>query len=116
MENKELELERLLTELRNFALDNRDTKRKLRIGEDISKTKLDSVYDIDIFFSRKPGMRSSVQLVAIPDMENAKVSVMTAICSLIDTMVSRGIITNEDVFRIFSAFYTNKLAEKKGEK
>ena len=84
-----------IEELRELLRNNVSTKNeKIPRAEDLSKSKLDKkldkLFDIDIFFSRKPGMRRSIQLVSsgTDKPENVQLSCMTALCGLCDTMVS----------------------------
>jgi hypothetical protein len=93
-------VEELVNELRELALDNVATKNdKVPDKEDLSKSKVDSIFDIDIFFSRKPGMRRSVQLITSnnKDKENLRVSCMTALASLCDTMVTNNLVELKDI-------------------
>ena len=80
-----------IEELRELLRNNVSTKdEKIPRAEDLSKSKLNKLFDIDIFFSRKPGMRKSIQLVSsgTDKPENVQLSCMTALCGLCDTMVS----------------------------
>lgn len=97
-------VEKLLNELRKFTLKNSSTKDEIVSNEeDLSKSYLDEIFDIDIFFSRKPGMRRSVQLISSgnDDSTSNKISFMTALASLCDTAVSveQLDISEEDIVR-----------------
>lgn len=98
MENKkekakiELELLMRINSLRKYISDNVSTKDEIvPDDEDLSKSDLDDLFDIDIFFSRKPGMRRSVQLIMsdATDLRCFKISVLTMLASLCDTLVSK---------------------------
>lgn len=96
----------LIDELREVLRDNVPTKNKqVPKNKDISLSSLDNTFDIDIFYTRKPGMRSSLQLVAsnAGDKEYVKISCMTALASLCDTMVNNKSlnVSKEDIVRMF---------------
>ena len=93
-------VEELINELRQVAFDNVPTRNdKVPESEDLSKSSFDNLFDIDIFFSRKPGMRRSVQLITSnsEDKEALRLSCMTAIASLCDTMLSNKLLAIEDL-------------------
>ena len=96
----------LIDELREVLRDSVPTKNKqVPKNKDISLSSLDNTFDIDIFYTRKPGMRSSLQLVAsnAGDPEYVKISCMTALASLCDTMVNNKSlnVSKEDIVRMF---------------
>ena len=96
----------LIDELREVLRDSVPTKNKqVPKNKDISLSSLDNTFDIDIFYTRKPGMRSSLQLVAsnVGDKEYVKISCMTALASLCDTMVNNKSlnVSKEDIVRMF---------------
>lgn len=100
----EMRVEELLQEMREITLRNSSTKDEVIPEEyDLSKGELDEVYDLDIFFSRKPGMRRSIQLISSgSDNEDyIKLSCMTALASLCDTMIANKPlnVTEEDIVR-----------------
>lgn len=85
------DLEKHLTPLREYVKENVETKNEVvPDDEDFSKGPLDNVYDIDIFLSRKPGMRRSVQLITsgAKNKQHVRVSAITALFSLADNMTS----------------------------
>jgi len=84
-------LEELFQELREMAFDKSSTKDdKVPKSQDISAGRLDELFDIDIFFSRKPGMRRSIQIITsgAKDDDYIKLSCLTALASLCDTMIA----------------------------
>lgn len=89
--NDETRIEELLEEMRQITFRNSSTRDEIVSDEEnIALSDLDKYFDIDIFFSRKPGMRRSIQLISSgSDDENCvKLSCMTALASLCDTMIS----------------------------
>ena len=93
-----------IEELRELLRNNVSTKdEKIPRAEDLSKSKLDKFFDIDIFFSRKPGMRRSIQLISseAEDDDCVKLSCLTALASLCDTMIANKPlnITEEDIVK-----------------
>lgn len=99
-----IRIEELLQEMRDITFRNSLTKDEVvPKSEDLSAGKLDEMYDIDIFFSRKPGMRRSIQLISsgADDDDCVKLSCMTALASLCDTMIANKPlnITEEDIVR-----------------
>jgi len=80
----------LVNELRELLRNNVPTKDEVVPDSDnLAKSDMDKVFDIDIFFSRKPGMRRSVQLISSnSEGTGVKLSCMVALASLCDTMVS----------------------------
>lgn len=99
-----IRIEELLQEMRDITFRNSLTKDEVvPKSEDLSAGKLDEMYDIDIFFSRKPGMRRSIQLISsgVDDDDCIKLSCMTALASLCDTMIANKPlnITEEDIVR-----------------
>lgn len=99
------DIEDTVERLIDLLTDSVSTKgEKVPKEEDLSKSKLDKDFNIDIFYSRRPGMRRSIQLISAGvDKDKARVSCMTALCSLADTMVaSKEIpITREDIVTTF---------------
>lgn len=96
----------LIDELREVLRDNVPTKNKqVPKNKDLSLSSIDNTFDIDIFYTRKPGMRSSLQLVVsnAGDKEYAKISCMTALASLCNTMVNNKSlnVSKEDIVRMF---------------
>ena len=98
------EIDILLGNLRDYLRENVPTKNKeITETADMSKGVSDKIYDIDIFLSRKPGMRSSVQLIKSDntDKEDVKVSCIVAICSLLDTLIDNKLLDEKEVKGIF---------------
>ena len=96
----------LIDELREILRESVPTKNKpVPKDEDISLSSLDNIFDIDIFYTRKPGMCRSLQLVAsnAEDKEYVKLSCMTALASLCDTMINNKTlnVSKEDIARTF---------------
>lgn len=115
----EKELNNLLDKLREFASNNVETKNeKVSKEEDLSKGEFDKVFDIDIFYSRKPSMRRSVQIIKSDLLEEKafRLSAMTAILGLCDTMVLRGLLSKEDIKVLATALFEHTLDLKGGEK
>lgn len=99
-----IRIEELLQEMREITFRNSSTRDDvIPRSEDISVGRMDEMYDIDIFFSRKPGMRRSIQLISseAQDDDCVKLSCMTALASLCDTMIANKPlnITEEDIVR-----------------
>lgn len=114
MENREV-VEYLVDNLREKLKDSVVTK-DIPISDDtnLSLSNLDAAYDIDIFISRKPGMRRSVQYVSSghKNPELFRVSFMTAICSLLDTMLTNPNVsfTEEEIVSMFDLWkYTHNI-------
>lgn len=87
--NKEERVCELIDELRELTKELSPTKDEaIPRSQRLDHGKIDKMYDIDIFFSRKPGMRRSIQFVAsgTDKPEALKLSCLTAICSLCDTI------------------------------
>lgn len=115
MKNEE-KLVKLLDDLREFVINNVESKDKVMSDEeDLSKSPFDKLYNIDIYFSRKPGMRASVQTIMADNTspEVLKVSCMTAISSLLDTMCNKNMLNYQDVL-LFMATWIK--AHREGEK
>ena len=88
---KEQRIFELLDELRELTRDLTPTKNeKVPKSENLAASKLNKIFDIDIFYSRKPGMRRSVQLITsgAEDSDYVKLSCLTALASLCDTMIA----------------------------
>lgn len=99
-----IRIEELLQEMREITFRNSSTRDDvIPRSEDISVGRMDEMYDIDIFFSRKPGMRRSIQLISSEALDDdcVKLSCMTALASLCDTMIANKPlnITEEDIVR-----------------
>lgn len=105
-------IEELLSDLRKLTFDKASTRDDIvPIDEDLSKGEFNDLFDIDIFFSRKPGMRRSVQLIKSDnlDKDNIRVSCMTALASLFDTMIRNNLLTREDIMLcVYSWLENNK--------
>lgn len=100
-------MEELFSSLREIAFNNSPTKNdKVPKEQDLSKSNVDKIFDIDIFFSRKPGMRRSVQLISSgsKDKDSVRLSCMTALASLCDTMVSNNLLSEKDIVLFMSAW------------
>lgn len=100
------ELNNLIVDLREYLKNNVSTKDdKIPRGEDLSVGKVNKLFDIDIFFSRKPGMRRSIQLITSnsKSKEGVKVSCLVAVASLLDTMLDQKQlgVTKEDIVKMF---------------
>lgn len=92
----------LLQEIRDIAFRNSPTRdEKVPRSQNLAVGPMDTMFDIDIFFSRKPGMRRSIQLISseAKDDDCVKLSCLTALASLCDTMIdSKPLnITEEDI-------------------
>ena len=113
MTNKDERIEELLSELREIAFDLTPTRNdKVEARYDLSKDEMvNEVFDIDIFFSRKPGMRRSVQLIASysEKQEYRELSCLAAIGSLLDTFVSNGITDDSSVVDFLLSYINSKL-------
>ena len=89
-----------LNELRKMIAERVPTKDEVVPDEEnIAKDPvMNDAFDIDIFFSRKSGMRRSLQLITsnatgnekagMTDEAAIKISCITALCSLCDTMLA----------------------------
>ena len=94
----------LLQEMREIAFRNSPTRdEKVPRSQNLAVGPMDTMFDIDIFFSRKPGMRRSIQLISseAEDDDCVKLSCLTALASLCDTMIdSKPLnITEEDIVK-----------------
>lgn len=94
----------LLQEIRDIAFRNSPTRdEKVPRSQNLAVGPTDTMFDIDIFFSRKPGMRRSIQLISseAEDDDCVKLSCLTALASLCDTMIdSKPLnITEEDIVK-----------------
>lgn len=94
----------LLQEIRDIAFRNSPTRdEKVPRSQNLAVGPTDTMFDIDIFFSRKPGMRRSIQLISseAKDDDCVKLSCLTALASLCDTMIdSKPLnITEEDIVK-----------------
>ena len=52
----------------------------------------DEIYDVDIHIWRHPGMGNSLQTIS-----GNKVSIMTATCSYLDTLISKKVLTFDEL-------------------
>ena len=89
----------LLNELREEVRNIVPTKdEEIPEEEDLSKGELDSIYDIEIYFARRPGMRRSVHLIT-SNQENPmfRLSALTALSSICDVLVSSGKLEESDI-------------------
>lgn len=94
----------LLQEIRDIAFRNSPTRdEKVPRSQNLAVGPMDTMFDIDIFFSRKPGMRRSIQLISseAEDDDCVKLSCLTALASLCDTMIASEQlnITEEDIVK-----------------
>ena len=55
-------------------------------------TEADDLYNVDIHIWRKPGMGNSIQTIA-----GNKISIMTATTSYLDTLISKKVLTFEEL-------------------
>lgn len=81
----------LLQEIRDIAFRNSPTRdEKVPRSQNLAVGPMDTMFDIDIFFSRKPGMRRSIQLISSEAEDDycVKLSCLTALASLCDTMIA----------------------------
>lgn len=108
MKNQEIDdntrMMELLQEIRDIAFRNSPTRdEKVPRSQNLAVGPTDTMFDIDIFFSRKPGMRRSIQLISseAEDDDCVKLSCLTALASLCDTMIdSKPLnITEEDIVK-----------------
>lgn len=102
--NDNIRIMELMQEMREITFRNSSTRdEKVPRSQDLSVGKMDEMFDIDIFFSRKPGMRRSIQLISSEaDNDNCvKLSCLTALASLCDTMIANEPlhVTEEDIVR-----------------
>ena len=98
-------MEELFSALREIAFNNSPTKNdKVPKEQDLSKSDVDNIFDVDIFLSRKPGMRRSVQLISSDskNKDSVRISCMTALASLCDTMVSNNLLSEKDIILFMS--------------
>ena len=115
------DVEKYLAPLRKYTQENVETKNEIiPDDEDFSKGNLDKVYDIDIFISRKPGMRRSVQLITsgAENKQHVRVSAITALFSLADNMTTHeelGVTVNDIIngFLIWLEQYNLSLEDLK---
>lgn len=94
----------LLQEIRDIAFRNSPTRdEKVPRSQNLAVGPMDTMFDIDIFFSRKPGMRRSIQLISSEAEDDycVKLSCLTALASLCDTMIASEPlnITEEDIVK-----------------
>ena len=94
----------LLQEIRDRAFRNSPTRdEKVPRSQNLAVGPMDTMFDIDIFFSRKPGMRRSIQLISSEAEDDycVKLSCLTALASLCDTMIASEQlnITEEDIVK-----------------
>lgn len=94
----------LLQEIRDIAFRNSPTRdEKVPRSQNLAVGPMDTMFDIDVFFSRKPGMRRSIQLISseAEDDDCVKLSCLTALASLCDTMIASEQlnITEEDIVK-----------------
>ena len=94
----------LLQEIRDIAFRNSPTRdEKVPRSQNLAVGPMDTMFDIDVFFSRKPGMRRSIQLISseAKDDDCVKLSCLTALASLCDTMIASEPlnITEEDIVK-----------------
>ena len=94
----------LLQEIRDIAFRNSPTRdEKVPRSQSLAVGPTDTMFDIDIFFSRKPGMRRSIQLISSEAEDDycVKLSCLTALASLCDTMIASEQlnITEEDIVK-----------------
>ena len=99
-----IRIEQLMQEMREITFRNSSTRDEvIPRSQDSSVGKMDSMFDIDIFFSRKPGMRRSIQLISssAEDDNYVKLSCLTALASLCDTMIANKPlnVTEEDIVK-----------------
>ena len=94
----------LLQEMREIAFRNSPTRdEKVPRSQNLAVGPTDTMFDIDMFFSRKPGMRRSIQLISSEAKDDycVKLSCLTALASLCDTMIANKPlnITEEDIVK-----------------
>lgn len=99
-----IRIEQLMQEMREITFRNSSTRDEvIPRSQDLSVGKMDTMFDIDIFFSRKPGMRRSIQLISssAEDDNYVKLSCLTALASLCDTMIANKQlnVTEEDIVK-----------------
>ena len=58
----------------------------------------DDIYSVDIHIWREPGMGNSLQTIA-----GNKISIMTATASYLNTLVSKGVLTMDELETMFEA-------------
>ena len=87
---KQQKILKTLNSLREQLKDMVPTKNDVIPDDENLATKdIDEHFDIDIFFSRKPGMRRSIQLITSNcEGDDVKVSCLTAMASLCDTLIA----------------------------
>lgn len=90
MKNQE-KINSLITELREIARECAVSQGNTSDNDLTSVSNINEMYDLDIFFSRKPGMKSSIQIIqsSAPNKEATRLSCLTAIFSLCDTLVNQ---------------------------
>ena len=100
------ELNEALDNLRNLAIKNMSTSSEFGIdffGD------LDKIYDVDIFLSRKPGMKSSCQLMAFgnnTDEASKRISIMTILSSFLNTLLDTKTFTIEELKEVLNSVLT----------
>ena len=71
-------------------------------------TKADNIYDVDIHIWRKPGMGNSIQTIV-----GNKISIMTATTSYLDTLISKKVLTFDELDEMIK--FVKRNARKRGE-
>lgn len=100
------ELNEALDNLRNIAIKNMSNSSEFGIdffGD------LDKIYDVDIFLFRKPGMKSSCQLMAFgnnTDEASKKISIMTILSSFLNTLLDTKTFTIEELKEVLNSVLT----------
>lgn len=108
MKRKEMmnRTEDLFEQLREIAMEMTPTKDDVVPDEEnLAKDKrMNKEFDIDIFYSRRPGMRRSLQIISpgCTKKESIKLSCLTAMGSLLDTLIANKElnVTKEDVAQL----------------
>ena len=71
-------------------------------------TKADNLYVVDIHIWRKPGMGNSIQTIV-----GNKISIMTATASYLDTLISKKVLTFDELDEMIK--FVKQNARKRGE-
>ena len=73
-------------------------------------TEADNIYNVDIHIWRKPGMGNSIQTIT-----GNKISIMTATASYLDTLISKKVLTFDELDEMIKFVKQNAKKENKNE-
>lgn len=98
-------LDDVLKEFEEKAKNAKSSNRKLW-----KNTDADELYNVDIHIWRKPGMGNSLQTIV-----GNKVSIMTATTSYLDTLISKKVLTFDDIDEMIKLVKQNARKENKND-